>query len=136
MDAYKRDYLSTLVTDKNNIDIILDVCTTPGQIEIANRTDMTSLDKLCSTIISSIGASNYQNALSIANKINFSDKYDKFDLNLFIKVLKNKILLSEFNNKQMIYSDLNTVSKYILSMNNKQQYFENFLTKMWVNSRS
>lgn len=135
ISVYKKEYLEKSIIDKDNLELILSICTTPGQVEVANRTNINLLKELCTNIINSIGSANYQNALSISNKINFTDEYDKFDLNIFIKMLKHEMLLSSFNNKQIIYNDFNKMSKYISSMNNKQQFFENFLTKMWKYSQ-
>jgi len=115
--------------------LILNVCTTPGQIEIANYTDIRTLYDLCSKILISMKDANFQNTLSISNKINFNDEYSKFDLGLFFKVLKFTLVDSDVINKQLLCEDINKCSRFIKVMNSKKQYFENFLINMWVHSK-
>ena len=55
--------------------------------------------------------------MSIADKINFSDNYDKFDLLLFIKALSQSCL--EFNNYK-VYKNLKQLDKFIWNMNNRR----------------
>ena len=119
----------------NDNELILNVCTTKGQIDIANNTDIKSLYNLCGKMLTSMSSANFQNTISIANKINFKDDYDKFDFRLFLKVLKYQLLNIDVKNKLIICEDINECDRYINSMNNKQQYFENFLIKMWQHSK-
>ena len=130
MSRYTTEQLNTFINQGNN-ELILKICTTPGQIEIANHTNIEGLFSLCNTMLSSMGKANYQNALSIANKINFKDEYDKYDLLLFIKCLKYTLLMSDIQNVVDLYKLVNSMSKRIWSMNNKSQYFEHFLTEFW-----
>ena len=132
-DRYKRDFLQSLITNSKDTDFILKICTTPGQIEIANHTNMEALKTLCEAMVNDMGRSNFQNMLSISDKINFKDNYDRFDLILFFKALKYFILESGTNKE---YKLVNEYSKYIWSMNNKQLYFENMLINLWQLSRS
>ena len=127
MSKYTHEQLSELTDNE----LILKICTTPGQIEIANRTDMTKLYNLCETILKSISTANYQNTLSISNMINFKDEYDKYDLKLFIRTLKYVILMGNYEKGLQIYTELNKMAKKIESMNSKQIYFEHFLTDIW-----
>lgn len=137
-DALTKKQLSEyvyLTASNEEIDLILNVCTTIGQVEVANNTNIKDLYSLCNKILTSMSTANFQNSLSIANKINFKDEYSKFDLQLFLKVLKYQLLNNEIKNKLLICEDINKCSKYIGGMNNKQQYFENFLINMWLHSK-
>lgn len=133
-DNYSSDYLKTLVyptfTDLE-MKVILNICTTPGLIEIANHTNITELFNLCCKIITNMKGSNFQNALSIANKINYSDLYDKYDLNLFIKMLKYVILNSDIESKLDIYKIVSSGLDRINNITNKQQLLEKTLIDLW-----
>ena len=137
LKSYTREELEPyVIKDK---DLVLDLCSTPGQVEIANHTDIKALYKLCETIISSMKNANYANALSIADKINYKDEYDKFDLYLFIKAFSN-LLLSKLRlnydklcyNYLMITKDLNSK---VWRVNNKKQQVEYFITNLWEAAR-
>lgn len=137
LPKYTREELEPLIVrDK---DLVLGLCTTPGQVEIANHTDIGALYKLCETIISSMSKANYANALSIASKINYKDEYDKFDLYLFIKAFSN-LLVSKLKESfsPLLYSyymttkDLEYKSRHV---NNKQRIVEQFITNLWWASR-
>ena len=134
IDKYARDALEYLITS-NNKNIILEVCNTPGQIEIANHTDMEALYKMCENMVKKMRVANYQNALTISNKINFSDEYDKYDLFLFIKMLSYKLMTEfyETQSKELLYAylELKELNKRIWLVNNKKQQFERFISRYW-----
>ena len=134
MASYTREQLEPLVMGENK-EVILKLCSTPGQIEIANHTDMNALDILCNTILSRMKVAPYENALTIANKINFKDEYSKFDLSLFIKALGLKMLDNMNKDVFKQYELLIEMNKKIWFMNNKKKYFENFITKLWEATR-
>lgn len=133
-DNYSKEYLKGLIyltfSDLEK-KVILDTCTTPGLIDIANHTNIKELYDLCCRIILNMKGSNFQNALSIANKINYKDLYDKYDLTLFIKILKYSILNSEIRNKKDIYNIVLKNTKNINMINNKQQLIEQMIIKIW-----
>ena len=137
LEGYSREELEPLITKDK--DLILELCSTPGQVEIANHTDIKALYKLCDTIISSMKTANYANALSIADKINYKDEYDKFDLYLFIKAFSNSLLSRlRQNYDKMIYKYLIAVKELnhnVWRVNNKRQQVEYFITNLWGASR-
>lgn len=130
-NKFTREQLESYIYSNDTKELVLSICSTPGQIEIANNTDMNALYTLCNKIINSISVANFQNTLSISDKINFSDEYSKFDLRLFLKMLKYVILMNDVNNKLQLYGKVNSISKYIYSMNDKKRVFENLLINMW-----
>ena len=86
-------------------------------------------------MVKKMDIANFQNALSISNKINFTDEYDKYDLYLFIKML-SYVIVNEFietQYKELIYAylELKELNKKIWSVQNKKQQLEHFLTKYW-----
>lgn len=131
LDFEKYDYslLEPLAKEK---DLTLKLCSTPGQIEVANTTDMESLYNLCKTILNKMNKAAYFNALTISDKINFKDEYNKYDLYLFIRML-SYVLLTE--NGYKMYGALSDFNKKVWPLLNKKQYFENFVTNLWLLSR-
>ena len=131
MDRFTREQLEPLVTNLDDKELILKLCSTPGQIEIANHTNMSDLSELCRTMMTSMCKANLANALTITNKINFKDEYDKFDLDMFIKVYSNELNDYKSEHKMEILSILTEFKRYINFMNDKKKYFDNFILKLW-----
>lgn len=128
MSLFSKDILRKYVTN-NEVDYILDVCTTPGQVQIANRTDMSRLRDVCVNLLDRIQDAPLFNLLSVVNKINFSDEYDKFDLSLFMRVLNHEcIKRSNILDLYLIFKHANI---YINLMNNKKSYFERCLIEAY-----
>ena len=103
------------------------------------------LKDLCEKFVTKLNVANYQNTLTIANKINFSDEYDKFDLLILFRMMIN-VLISNIKNTNDIglnalyvnmYFETNQFINRLLkdSRLNKQQLFDNYLTTMWKVSR-
>lgn len=131
MDKYDKSQLESLITDDEYKDVILRICSTPGQIEIANHTDNKSLLNLCKSMITRMSTAGLANALTITNKINFSDEYSKFDLDLFIRYLSYELLMNDVPNKKEILNILSNMKKNIWFMNDKKRYFDNFILNLW-----
>ena len=125
-EKYSYYQLEPLAKEK---DLTLKVCSTPGQIEIANSTDMVSLYNLCKTILDKMSRAAYFNALTISDKINFKDEYEKYDLYLFIKML-SYVMLNGSDVKS--YFLLKNFNRKIWPLVNKKQQFENFITELWL----
>lgn len=126
------DYPLEVLKKYTNNELILSLCTTPKQIEIATHTNIEALFKLCETIITKMKVANFDNALTISNKINFNDEYNKFDIYLFYKVLAKKSL--ELNSV-ITYEYLSNMMKYIYLIKDKKSYFEHFIISLWKESR-
>ena len=137
LESYSKEVLEPLIFDPNRKegykDLVLSLCSTPGQIELANITDMVELKNLCTKIVNSLPKASYPNTLSIANKINFKDENEKFNIYMFIKVLSLVILeLGEYS----LYPYVKELRDNIYAMTYKRCYFENFLTKIWLHTRA
>lgn len=138
-DKYTREQLKYFVKDTQDVDKILDVCDTPGKVLSLNN-NLDELNKLCNTIVEKISTANFSNTLSIVNKINTKDEYDKFDFNVFFNVL----LLScykhfESTNDNKYFDMYKFISNYRKrtrdSRLNKELFLENFLTNLWEFAR-
>lgn len=126
MDKYTREQLELLCT--KDVELQLSIANTPGTIEELNHVDLVELKKLCETILDKLKGASYQNTLTIANKINFKDEYDKFPLWSFIRMLGFVMLEKESS----LYFYLLDFSKKYEPLLDKKRYFENLLTNMWL----
>ena len=91
--------------------------------------------ELCDKITNRISNATLANTLSIKNKINFKDEYDKFDLNIFLKILANSMynqfLATNRINIYEMYKTLENQRKIALNAKiNKEIWFENLLIKL------
>ncbi|MBQ6627906.1 MAG: hypothetical protein IJH65_03740 [Methanobrevibacter sp.] len=137
MDLYSIDELEPLCNSEMK-ESILKIANTPGTVEELNHIDIKGLERLCTTVLDSMAIANYQNALTIANKINFKDEYDKYPLWAFIRMLSNTILeyikkgnLSSSN----LYWLVDKFNKNYSPLLDKKRYFENLITNMWMEVR-
>lgn len=134
---YPRELLKLFCTEEVNEDLLFKVCTTPGQVKSIMTTDLDSLYSLCDKISTKINKAPYYNVLSIVDKINLSDEYDKYDFIIFFKMLS---FVSYDNyvksNNNFSYSVYNIVREYATKIErdnrlNKQSLLESMLSKLW-----
>ena len=133
-ETYTKEQLRHFISDSSNIDKILDICSTPGQIKSLTN-DLDSLEKLCDTIVEKLRTANYANTLSIVNKINLKDEFDKYDINLFFKVLLYSLYRHasvQYDKKYVeMYKFVSEYKKRLRDARlNKEMFMENFLTSM------
>jgi len=140
-ERYRYDELIQFIESGEDRDLICNVLTTPGQILEANTDNINKLYDLCVKLVEKLDKASYVNTLSISNKINYKDEYDKFDLLVFFNML-NYVFLEEYrktNNKRIIDYLKKTVQfRRRLEQDkrlNKQQLFENYLSELWELSR-
>lgn len=142
-EKYTKEQLQNFVVEKDKEDYILSMCKTPGQVKSVNSKTLEDTSKLCNNIVTKLRKDKVTlaSALSITNKINFKDEFDKIDLNIFFNILSTK-LVEEYkltNNKDYvkIYNTLNSyTNKFRDSRLNKSQLFESMLIDMWSIERS
>ena len=135
-ENYSKDELKTFVSDKDDTDLILSIVKSPGKLLTTNTQNIKDIIDTCEKIVSKLGQANYANTLSITNKINFKDSFDKFDFDIFMDSLSyllfstylktdSKVILEMYNltrdqGKQLIDKRLN-----------KEIFFNNYITKLW-----
>lgn len=131
MDQYSEEELRKSSAVNFSNPLVYKICHTPGQLELAVHTDIQKLYSLCTAIVESMTQASYPNALSIADKINYKDEYDKYDLYLFLKLMR-QVLLEK--NKYDWYKSILEIDKYIWQMNNKKIQIESLLTDLWLDA--
>ena len=140
-EKYSRSDLESFIDGSENKDLLCEIFRTPGQLLSSNTDQIMSLYELCEKIINKIQISAYPNALSIAEKINYKDEYDKFDLTSFFRMM-NHVILDNYiktSNKKLI-TFMNITNDYETRLNkdkrlDKQRLFENYISKLWENSK-
>ena len=120
------------ICDEEKRASILQIATTPGMVEELNHVDLTSLKLLCNNIVDKISIAGYQNTLTISEKINFKDEYEKFPLWAFIRMIGNT-MLEKHSDLYWLLQDFNKKYKPLL---NKKHFFENLLTRMWLEAHN
>lgn len=140
MEEYTEDELKTFIPIEKYDERLLKIITTPGQVQKTNLTNIDELFTLCEKIVTKISAAGYFNTLSIVNKINYKDNYDKFDLTLFFNCLT--YIMTEYYRKEnnpwyykMYMFTLNERKKLIDSRLNKEAFMTYFLSGLWRLSR-
>lgn len=137
-EQYTKEQLKDFVVDKEHEEYILEMCKTPGQVKGVNAKTLESTSKLCNNIVSKLRKDKVTlaSALSIVNKINFKDEYDKTDLKIFFDILCSKVL-SEYkttNSKELkkMYTILDAyANRFRDSRYNGVQLFESMLIDIW-----
>ncbi len=140
-EKYSKQELENFIESGDNKELLCEIFTTPGQILAANTDNINSLYNLCLKIVNKIQISSYPNALSISEKINYNDKYDKFNLVSFFRMI-NHVILEEYittsNNKLIEYMNITNDYQNKLSHDkrlDKQKLFENYIGKLWMVSK-
>lgn len=66
-------------------EIVLDICETPGEVDVLKKTGIIALYDYVAKVIDNIAMVSGSNAFKIADKIALKDEQDKYDLRLFWK---------------------------------------------------
>ena len=137
LEEYRKEDLKKFIpSNLENKDLILNVVKTPGKLINTNIYNLTGLFDLCDKIIEKLGLASYANTLSISDKLNYKDNYDKYDLNIFFDTLLYKLYLKykEENNSLLLDMYLLTVDyrkKLVDKRLNKEILIQNYLTNLW-----
>ena len=139
---YSEDELAAFAKE-SNIDVEKDylrtILLTPGDVKrfYSNNVDAKAAKELIDKIIDKMPAASYGNTLTIADKLNYKDEYDKIDLDFFFRCLlfslfqkyvqqNDEISLKLYYFVDEVYTKLNKDSRL-----NKQITMRNTLSRMW-----
>lgn len=144
LDKYTEEELNQIIAKYElqieNKNLVLKIIKTPGQLINLNLKNILMLYDLCEKIVDKIHLANYANTLSISNKINYKDNYDKFDIYLFFDMLIYLLFNRFISEKDIKYFNLymTTVDyrkKLIDKRINKEYLVQNFLSNIWKQLR-
>lgn len=133
-ESYTRDELKQFIVEGES-ETLLDYCFTPGQIE-RSHTNINNILKLGDLMVTKFKWARFDNALSISEKINYKDNYDKFDIDLFFTVVMSKLSEDYIKNKtQDSFLMYNIMREYYSRLRdtriNREILVENMLVTMW-----
>lgn len=138
-DSYTKEQLLQFV--ESDAENVLNICETPGQIKTLGKVDLKSLLELCNKIVDSIQLASLNNTLTISNKLNFKDEFDKFDINLFFNTLTYLLAQKVINEQQcdkyleMYHITCDYKNKLKNRMFNRQYIVDSYLSELWVSVR-
>lgn len=139
MDIYTQEQLTEYLESKYSVDdetkdFLLDVCETPGEIDLFMGQSTTAFIGFVSNVIDNIGVVSGANALKIAQQLNLGDEQDKYDLQLFWKAFMTKCLNSMSADPFKFSAGVRITSKYYQELRitglNKQMCFDNWLLEL------
>ncbi len=135
-ECYTPEQLKNFSDDES----ILELCTTPGQIKSVNQSILGETKSLASKIAGHIGEASFSNMLTIVNKVNFKDSYDKIDCILLIRAIAYCTELFYKTTGQSVYYDMYMkVEKALIKLRdsrlNKESLLTNLLIELWKISR-
>lgn len=112
-EAYTQEELIRFIETRDALqdkEIILDICSTPGQIEKLNKNSIKDLENICTLIIDKLSKASLNSTLSILDKINFKEDYDKYDPKTFLRYLRKRYF-EEYKNNNKCYANYEIVNK-------------------------
>ena len=134
LEKYSSECLKSFMKDESNIDMFLKVCNTPGDVLLLQQHSIDKIIELCNKIFNSIDKASYGNTLSLSDRIAFKDEKDKYNFNLFFKLL---VIVSY---ERVLNNLPNSISEYQLTRDyfnrikikniDKKMLFENYLLKL------
>lgn len=129
-ERYSKEYLSNHITyvmaSEINKPIMLNICTTPGQLDEVVNENLQEVNDLTLKVIHKTQDANFPNLLSLVNKFNYKDYYDKYSVNTFFKLML-------FNLLELCKKGSDYYSKYMLT----QKYYKMFTnTRLRLNSET
>lgn len=146
LDIYSKEELKDICI-KNNISVedkyIGTLLKTPGDVLklYSNNVNMDDINDLCDKIVDKLGIASFTNTLTIIDKINFKDEFDKLDLDLLL----NSLYIKYIDRYQKTKDKLNlecgrivddTIKKLSFdSRLNKKTMMTSMLVDLWILNR-
>lgn len=139
LKKYSQELLETFITDTPNKDILLKICSTPGDILSMQETSLLDMLNLCDKIFDSIQKATYANVLTISDKMSFKNEKDKYNFKLFFKLLSSVAFDRVCYGISNSIEDYNLTNEYLNRMCikniDKKMLFENYLLKLKTSRR-
>lgn len=139
-EEYSKDFLKQYIScvRQGDEEIALNIFTTIGQLQTYGNMNLTELNDLCYKIATKIQDASITNTLSLVDKFNYKDLYDKYDVSIFFKLLK--LILKDLTKQDIKYYNMYMlVLNYSKRLNDnrirKEDLMSNFLIKFWKLSR-
>ena len=108
LKPYSRDILSSFIKNKENENILLTICETPGDLIKMESYAIKDMLDLCIKILENINKASIPNSLSLVKYLSFKDEKDKYDFNIFMKALRY------IAKKRVEYDEENCFNQYLI----------------------
>lgn len=133
-EPYAKQDLANFVKEDNPI--ALKYCSTPGQLINLNYKTLDDMESTVDKLIDKIGVVGIVNLLTISSKFNYGDEYDKYDLELFLSMLVDKVRDMFIANSYPYLLTMYTIlEKYINLFKDdrlkKNLLMESLLSELW-----
>lgn len=134
MENYSQEILKSFITNKDDENIILTICKTPGDIIKMQSHPIKDMLDLCIKIFEKIHMASFANTLTLSNNIAFKNEKDKYDFNIFFKALLYIALVRVSNNEANAVPEYQLTNEYynrsLVRNVDKKVLFENFLINL------
>ena len=87
MSVYNTDTLKQFINNEKDMDFILMICKTPGDVIKLQSHPLENIITLCEKILNKINIASFANMLTLSNNIAFKNEKDKYDFLIFFRVL-------------------------------------------------
>lgn len=128
---YSKEQLQGFITNKEEENIILTICKTPGDIIKMQTYPIKDMLDLCIKIYDKINIASFANTLTLSNNIAFKDEQNKYDFSIFFRAMLYIAKIRVINNEPNSIAEYNLTSEYqnrsYVRNVDKKMLFENFL---------
>lgn len=140
MEPYTKEQLRAFVEGKfPNNKLCLDIANNPGEIIELQRMGVDNLVEIVEKVIDNIHDVSSGNALNIAKNIKFKDEDEGYGLDVFWRVLNNRLVHRLYDNilqytmeQVMVYTQWMTITQKYLNKLNNPSLNRKMLFDMWV----
>ena len=141
MESYTKEQLQSFSQPSESQDLILELAHTPGQVQEYQQQPIQEIYQFAEKVIDNIDKAAIANTLMITERVAFKDEKDKYDYQLFGKLLlyvsKNRVLNSQDNKFIQGY---NLTNQYLQTQRkyprlDKRELFEHYLVTLWKGMR-
>lgn len=134
MDMYfpkdLRDYADAIgIKDEEELKIIADVCTTPGDINILCKQGVKDFYEYTKLVLDNVADVSLANALKIPDKLALKDGDDGYDLRLFLRMFMSLCITNQANARWVEYTS-KCLTKMRMKGINKQMLLDTWILSL------
>lgn len=139
-DKYEKKDLLKFAPDDPEAEFIADVCSTPGQVLETTGKQCRETRELASKFVRSLHMASLPNTLTLLNRFNYNDEYDKINIIMFLSmVLAESTNALKYNYSDYLAKLVKMTSQTMYDMNNgafsKEPMMEAYLIRSWKESK-
>lgn len=141
MEAYTKEQLKAFIPSEDSKELLLELAHTPGQIQNYSQQPLKEIKEFAEKVVDNIDKASIANSLMITDRVAFKDEKDKYNYQLFGKVLLQICKSRVVNSSDLKYSVEYTLTNNYLQTQrkyprlDKRELFEHYLVSMWKGVR-